>query len=82
MEKCLEAFENQSSKNFELIIVDDASSDDSFNRLMEYKEKSDLQMTIIHKSESFSLNLSVTSSTYEVSNQSSQSQKPTYWPLQ
>lgn len=48
MEKCFESFENQSSKNFELIIIDDASSDDTYNRLIQYKEKSDLKMTIIH----------------------------------
>ena len=47
MERCLLSLESQSYNNFEVIIVDDCSADDSFEQLVKYKEKSDLNINII-----------------------------------
>lgn len=47
MKKCLENFEKQTLKPYEIIIVDDFSTDDSFERLKQYAEKSKLNFIII-----------------------------------
>ena len=46
MGKCLDALENQTFKDFEVIIVNDCSKDDSEQRLHEYAQKSNLKMSI------------------------------------
>lgn len=47
MDRYFESFENQSFKDFELIIVDDFSTDDSFVKLQEYVQKSQLNITLL-----------------------------------
>lgn len=48
MERYFEAFENQSYKDFELVIVDDCSVDDSYTQLKEYIDKSRLTIKLLH----------------------------------
>lgn len=47
MKRCLESFEKQTVKPYEIIIADDCSTDDSFERLKEYAENSKLNFVII-----------------------------------
>lgn len=47
MDRYFESFEKQSFKDFELIIVDDCSTDDSFVKLQEYVQKSQLNITLL-----------------------------------
>lgn len=46
MDKCLSSLENQTYKDFEIIIIDDCSTDDSYNQLLEYSNKSKLNMKL------------------------------------
>lgn len=47
MGKCLEALESQTVKEFEVIIVDDCSKDDSYNKLLNYKKNSNLKISVL-----------------------------------
>lgn len=47
MDKCLSALEAQTIAPAEIIIVDDCSTDDSFERLQEYKEKTKLNIVLL-----------------------------------
>ena len=47
MEEYFRSLENQSYKNFEVIIVDDCSTDDSYELLQLYKEKSQLSIKLL-----------------------------------
>ena len=47
MKRCLQSFEHQSYNNFELIVVDDCSTDDSYEQLVRYKKQSLLDLSII-----------------------------------
>ncbi len=47
MEKCLDSFENQTKKPYEIVVCDDCSTDDSFEKLTEYASKSSLNFNII-----------------------------------
>lgn len=51
MNKCLENFEKQTYKNFELIIVDDCSKDNSFENLKKYKENSKMNIKLLRNQE-------------------------------
>ncbi len=46
MDRCLKSLENQSFKNFEVIIVDDCSTDTSYKDIISYQTKSQLQMKV------------------------------------
>lgn len=48
MNKCFHAFEQQKRKDFELVIVDDASTDDTYEQLKKYKKTSLLNIKILH----------------------------------
>jgi glycosyltransferase involved in cell wall biosynthesis len=43
-----DSLEHQSYRDFRVIIVDDCSTDDSYERLLEYKNSSPLDITILH----------------------------------
>ncbi len=47
MELFLSSFERQNYRNFEIIIVDDCSTDDSYERITEYSKRSTLQLKIL-----------------------------------
>lgn len=47
MQRCLESLERQRYKNFEVIVVDDCSTDDSYNQLKMYAQNSELNMTVV-----------------------------------
>ena len=47
IETCLNSLENQTSQDFEVIIIDDASVDKSYEKLLEMKEKINFQLKII-----------------------------------
>ena len=46
-QKCLDALERQTFKDFQVCIVDDCSTDDSYKRLIEYSLNSPLNITVI-----------------------------------
>ncbi|PKM83675.1 MAG: hypothetical protein CVU88_01795 [Firmicutes bacterium HGW-Firmicutes-13] len=46
---CLQSFENQMYKDFEIIIVNDGSKDNSANLVEEYIEKSQMNIKLIHQ---------------------------------
>lgn len=48
VEKCIVSILNQSFTNFELIIIDDGSTDDSYNICKKYVQK-DKRIRLIHK---------------------------------
>lgn len=47
MDKCLSALENQTYKDFKVIVVDDCSTDDSYQQLLDYLKSTSLEMTVI-----------------------------------
>ncbi len=47
MKKALESLENQAFKDFEVIIIDDVSTDGSFEKLIQYEKESCLKMKLI-----------------------------------
>ena len=49
IEKSVESVMNQTNKNFEIIAVNDGSTDDSLEKLEQLKEKSNIKFTIINK---------------------------------
>lgn len=51
MDKCLSALEKQTFKNFQVVVVDDCSTDDSFQLLLEYKQHSNLEMVVIRNNQ-------------------------------
>lgn len=51
MSKYLESLEKQTYQNFEVIIVDDCSLDDTFIKISEYAEKSFLNIKVLQNSE-------------------------------
>ncbi len=46
MNKSLENFENQTFNDFELVIIDDCSKDDSYEKLLEYRKNSKLDIKL------------------------------------
>lgn len=50
MKKYFNTLENQTFQNFEVLIIDDCSTDDSFERLYEYAKKSSLKIRIYRTS--------------------------------
>ena len=50
MNRYFESFRNQTYKNFEIVIVDDCSTDDSYAKAIEYAEKSELNITVLKSS--------------------------------
>lgn len=59
---CVESLKNQSDKDFEIIIIDDGSSDNSYKVSREYIEKENLRANIIkssHKGQSFCRNIGI-----------------------
>ena len=47
LKECLESLETQSYKEKELIVVNDASTDDTLNFLKQYKNRTSMEMTVI-----------------------------------
>ena len=47
LEKCLKSLENQTCKDFEIIFIDDCSTDDSFQELKKYSEESNLSIICV-----------------------------------
>ncbi len=47
MANCLNALENQTYKKFKVIVVDDCSTDDSYERLLDYQSKTQLDLKIV-----------------------------------
>lgn len=50
MERYFDSFENQTFKNFEIIIVDDASTDNSYSRAIKYCRNSSLNISVLKSS--------------------------------
>jgi glycosyltransferase involved in cell wall biosynthesis len=50
MSRCFQALERQSFKDFEVIIVDDCSTDNSYENLLAYQEISQLNMIVLKNS--------------------------------
>ncbi len=48
MEHYFASLEHQTYRNFRVVIVDDCSTDDTYDRLLEYKNNSPLDLTILH----------------------------------
>ena len=46
MTRCLEALEKQTYNDFEVIVIDDCSLDDSYDKLLEYSRQTKLQMQV------------------------------------
>lgn len=46
MDRYFESFRNQTYKNFEIIIVDDCSTDDSYKKAIEYADESELNIKV------------------------------------
>lgn len=46
MEKCLSALENQTYKNFDVVIVDDASKDDTYEKIKSYTKNTKLNLRL------------------------------------
>jgi glycosyltransferase involved in cell wall biosynthesis len=55
MEHYFASLEHQTYRNFCVIIVDDCSTDDSYDRLLEYKNNSPLDITILHNASNLKL---------------------------
>lgn len=51
MDKCLNSLENQTYKNFEVIVVDDCSNDDSYYQLTEYQKKTSMDFRVFKNRE-------------------------------
>lgn len=51
MGRYFHSLENQSYRNFEIIIIDDCSSDNSYQKLLEYKRNSHLDIKVIKNKE-------------------------------
>ena len=49
LEKCIESILNQTYKNLEIILVNDGSTDNSYDICLKYKEK-DSRVIIVNKS--------------------------------
>ena len=47
MDKCLKSFENQTFKNFEIIFVDDCSTDGTYDFLLEYQKNNKLNIQVL-----------------------------------
>ena len=47
MDKCLSALENQTFRDFQVIVIDDCSTDDSFQSLLNYQQRSNLDMIVV-----------------------------------
>lgn len=55
MDKCLSALENQTYKDFNVIVVDDCSTDDSYQQLLDYQKNTLLEMTVIRNDKNLRL---------------------------
>lgn len=51
MKRALESLESQTFQNFEVLIIDDASTDDSFEKLKQYQQNSKLNMILFQNAE-------------------------------
>jgi len=47
IDRCINALKEQSYKNFEVILIDDCSTDDTWKQLLEIKSTSDLNITLL-----------------------------------
>ena len=63
MSRCLNSLENQSYKNFEVIVIDDCSNDDSKEKLLKYAQSTSLNIHIlsneINKGPGYSRNVGI-----------------------
>ena len=53
MERYFDSLENQTFMDFEIVIVDDCSTDDSYEKLQEYARKSPLSITLKQSEKNF-----------------------------